>query len=434
MADTPLVLPAALKSEGAVIPDFADVPLFHPMVRRAIVKPENRYSAEGPYWFTDLKQAYSYPSYLTQVNGQTLDGSGITVAIVMSGNIQNSDLKNYLESERFAAVSKTHRDPTIAHVAINGGGTFSTSDGGSLEASLDVQQVVGGAPGASVSLLSIPSLTLTNIIAAYQYALKHNTYDIVSSSFGGCESGFGSYLDTLHSLFQQGNAQGITFTVSSGDYGAFCDGSSTNVGISSPADDPNVTAVGGGNLVTSAVSGGLRSAYVRESAYADAWSPGGYFGAGGGMSTHFAKPDYQNLLPVGSSKRTNPDIGMFVGGAGAIGYSCSPACSADDSAVMIAIGTTGPYVPDATGYEPVIGTSVAAPEFAGALALYAQRAGRQGQLNPFLYTAAAAEKAGDSLAPLLFVGCGPESAEEREQWTLRDVAPAVRAHFGLDGA
>jgi hypothetical protein len=41
--------------------------------------------------------------------------------------------------------------------------------------------------------------------------------------------------------------------------------------------------------------------------------------------------------------------------------------------------------------------------------------------------------AGDSLGPLLFVGCGPESADEREQWTLRDVAPVVLEHFGLDG-
>ncbi len=40
--------------------------------------------------------------------------------------------------------------------------------------------------------------------------------------------------------------------------------------------------------------------------------------------------------------------------------------------------------------------------------------------------------AGDSLGPLLFVGCGPEAAAEREQWTLRDVAPAVLEHFGLD--
>jgi type I phosphodiesterase/nucleotide pyrophosphatase len=41
--------------------------------------------------------------------------------------------------------------------------------------------------------------------------------------------------------------------------------------------------------------------------------------------------------------------------------------------------------------------------------------------------------AGDSLGPLLFVGCGPGSAGERQQWALRDVAPVVREHFGLDG-
>ncbi|HET7120712.1 MAG TPA: alkaline phosphatase family protein [Solirubrobacterales bacterium] len=38
--------------------------------------------------------------------------------------------------------------------------------------------------------------------------------------------------------------------------------------------------------------------------------------------------------------------------------------------------------------------------------------------------------AGDSLGPLLFVGCGPDSPDEREQWTLRDVAPVVLEHFG----
>ncbi|HEV7616414.1 MAG TPA: alkaline phosphatase family protein [Solirubrobacterales bacterium] len=41
--------------------------------------------------------------------------------------------------------------------------------------------------------------------------------------------------------------------------------------------------------------------------------------------------------------------------------------------------------------------------------------------------------AGDSLGPLLFVGCGPGSADEREQWTLKDVVPVVREHFGLEG-
>jgi predicted AlkP superfamily pyrophosphatase or phosphodiesterase len=37
----------------------------------------------------------------------------------------------------------------------------------------------------------------------------------------------------------------------------------------------------------------------------------------------------------------------------------------------------------------------------------------------------------DSLGPLLFCGCGPQSPGEREQWSLRDVAPIVLEHFGL---
>ncbi len=39
--------------------------------------------------------------------------------------------------------------------------------------------------------------------------------------------------------------------------------------------------------------------------------------------------------------------------------------------------------------------------------------------------------AGDSLGPLLFVGCGPDDPSEREQWALRDVAPVVLEHFGV---
>ncbi len=39
--------------------------------------------------------------------------------------------------------------------------------------------------------------------------------------------------------------------------------------------------------------------------------------------------------------------------------------------------------------------------------------------------------AGDSLGPLLFVGCGPEDPTARSQWALCDVAPIVRDHFGL---
>ena len=37
----------------------------------------------------------------------------------------------------------------------------------------------------------------------------------------------------------------------------------------------------------------------------------------------------------------------------------------------------------------------------------------------------------DSLGALLWCGTGPASRVTREQWSLRDVAPMVREHFGV---
>jgi hypothetical protein len=40
---------------------------------------------------------------------------------------------------------------------------------------------------------------------------------------------------------------------------------------------------------------------------------------------------------------------------------------------------------------------------------------------------------GDSLSPVLFVGCGPKRPGKRPQWALRDLAPVILEHFGVDG-
>ncbi|MGZ6652452.1 MAG: alkaline phosphatase family protein, partial [Solirubrobacteraceae bacterium] len=40
----------------------------------------------------------------------------------------------------------------------------------------------------------------------------------------------------------------------------------------------------------------------------------------------------------------------------------------------------------------------------------------------------------DSLGALLWCGTGPDSANDRLQWSLRDIAPMVRNHFGLGSA
>ena len=39
--------------------------------------------------------------------------------------------------------------------------------------------------------------------------------------------------------------------------------------------------------------------------------------------------------------------------------------------------------------------------------------------------------ANDSLGALLWCGTGPDNAEARAQWSLRDVVPMVREHFGV---
>jgi subtilase family serine protease len=379
---------------------------------------DNRYGVTGPYWFDDLKQAYDYPAYDTpSSNGRPgLDGTGVNVAVLMEDLIFPGDVPAAFTHEKFTAITGKPV-PSITTVTVDGGGVY--GGGGSFEASLDVQQVLGGAPGANVTLVSIPDLSDAHIADGYTYIVDSNAYDIVNSSFGGCEleytaayNGGTDYtyiLQTLHEIFAQGNAQGITFVASSGDEGGLlCPSANYGnpganptfvPGVSTPADDPDVTAVGGGNLITTATASSLNSAYVRESAFGDPQAPydpyglgqdvsGGYWGAGGGVSSVFAKPLYQVLANTGSFRwRTLPDVGMQVGGLGfSQGVPCEAlSCSPDDSSVLTAYG-----VGIGGGYYYTIGTSVSSPEFVGALALFEQQFGkhhRQGNANYYLYLA-----------------------------------------------
>ncbi|MBV8603345.1 MAG: hypothetical protein JO224_01545 [Pelomonas sp.] len=407
-ARSPLQLPSELAAIELRVIGLDALPERHVHARVTGQLPaasvDNRYSTTGPYWFDDLKQAYDYPAYSAKV-----DGSNVTVAVLMSDLIFPNDVAAAFTHEKFTALTGKPA-PSVTTVLVDGGGA--QNGGGSFEASLDVQQVLGGAPGSNVTLVSIPDLSDQSIADGYAYIVDTNQYDIVNSSFGGCELGYTAaynggvdytyILKSLHELFLQGNAQGITFVASSGDEaGLACPSADYFYGgtastfvasVSSPADDPNVTSVGGGNLVTTNTTGSLDSTYVRESAFADPESPydiynlgtkvsGGYWGAGGGVSTLFAKPLYQLLAQTGSNRwRTVPDVGMQVGGCPAGTISCSP----DDSAAVVAFG-----VGIGGGYYGVIGTSVASPEFVGALALFEQQLGKKnhrvGNVNYFLY-------------------------------------------------
>jgi subtilase family serine protease len=302
---------------------------------------------------------------------------------------------------------------------------------------------LGGAPGANVSQVSIPDLTDQHILDAYDYVIgdacnlstgvcvlpTSTPFDIVSSSFGGCEqtylpaynngADFTYILQIYDTLLSIGSLEGVTWLASSGDEAALLCPSNTYLfgnpnakfvlGVSNPSDDPNITSVGGGNLITSYTPGSYVSTYVQENGFGDPEIPydpyglgtnvsGGYWGAGGGLSVIFAQPSYQTLVNTGSSTaRTQPDVGMMVGGCPA-GISKLP-CGPDRSYVIVTIGGSR------YGF---IGTSVSSPEFAGALALLVESlstkgapgSGRIGIANFALYAAGATQiAAGGATAP-----------------------------------
>jgi subtilase family serine protease len=379
LAQGAVVLPQALRTLGAsvVLPRH----LFHLDSRHTASALDNRYSNIGPYWFTDLKQAYGYPSY------QKLNGAGVTIAIVMSSDVSSADTTKYFAHEGLAA-------PRVTTRSIKGGSPFDPANNdASFEASLDVQQSLGSAPGARAILYSIPDLSDQSILLAYQRIVEKNDADVVSSSFGGCESDYlPAYNDgvdytsdltrTFHDIFSQGNAQGITWVASSGDFGATCINQYGNavISVQAPADDPDVTGVGGTNLVTASTAGSLNSSYVSQNAYPDTLSLSPYvpWASGGGISAVFGKPWFQQLVTTRANARTVPDIAMHMGGCpNGVVVPCDP----ERSSVAAYVGGNG-YL--------LIGTSAAAPEFAGLLAVTEQNLGaRLGNANGYIYALAA---------------------------------------------
>jgi subtilase family serine protease len=405
VATRPLKLPASLAQAGAHVLAFAPLVGHHTHAIRVGLAPDNRYSAAGPYWFDDLKQAYDFPSY------QRLTGAGRTIGIVMANDFLDSDLALYFGHEHLIP-------PKVIRVPVDGGAPFDPNY--SFEVSLDIQQAGGMAPGATIIDYNIPDLSDQSVYDAYYTIVESNTADIVSSSFGIAEGFYTAaynggvdytwIFQMYEDLFKQGNAQGITFVASSGDMGGlglpslsyFDPPQNPPVvtaqflpGIEHPASSPHVTAVGGTNLITTSNPPSLDSRYVSENAYGDRLEPydpygvgnlvsGGVWQGGGGVSVVFNKPPYQYLVRTGANMRTVPDISGHMGGCpvGTIGD-----CPDDRSSVVVA---------DGGNFYLVIGTSASAPDFAGILALAEQNlhGKRLGNVNYLIYAYGAAQSFG----------------------------------------
>ncbi len=395
-ADKAPTLPAALTAVHAQVAAFAPLPVARPDFAKVSTAPisDNRYSTDGPYWFDDLKQAYTYPAY------QTATGRGRTIGIVAACDFLDSDNALYFGHENLPV-------PNVERRPVDGGSPpFDINNGDCDEVSLDVQQSGGSAPGATIVVYEAPDASIAPSFIDMDTAIvEDNKADVVSTSFGLCELYFTAaynggedftYLETqFHDIYRQGNAQGISFMNSSGDNGALgctdTTGAIATFGVEWAANDSDVTGVGGTNLVTTS-NGTLKSAYVSENANDDQFSPasgepaGAVWGSGGGKSTFWAKPLYQYLVNTGASMRTVPDVAMHMGGC-PVG-SVQP-CGPDRSSDVTALGG---------GLYLLIGTSASSPEFAGLQAVQDQLVGgRVGNANYVLY----------ALAALGTVGHGP---------------------------
>jgi kumamolisin len=363
-------------------------------------QPDNRYSTHGGYWFTDLKQAYSFPSYMTYT------GKGVTIATLVDGAYIPADMTKYFTHENLAT-------PNFQEINVDGG---SPQNDDSFETNLDFQQAGGMAPDATIIHYNIPDLSDQSIIDGLSKIVTDNKADIVSMSFGGAElfytaadnegTDFTYLLKMEDDLMAQGNAQGITFIASSGDSGAlsaiplacFDIPAPPNCGMALPsanfpASSPHVTGVGGTNLATTYDGVTRNSAYVSEEAYADplatdifynTTATGSYWGSGGGDSIVFPKPLFQILTNTGNARfRTVPDVAGHMGGCpSGVQGTCNPA----DSFV---------YEVYENFYYGAIGTSASAPDFAGLTALNVQRSGqRVGNENYYIYTLALLQNLG----------------------------------------
>ncbi len=346
-----------------------------------------------------------------------VDGHGVTIAVLGRSNVAPATVA------AFRTLFGLPANPLAVTVV----GTDPGFADDSTEAYLDTEWAGSLATGSTVQLItSAASLTSSGIDAASLYAVDNNIGDILSLSYGECESDATSAGTAFwNSLWQQAAAQGQTVFVSSGDSGAAgCDRSTNGFadggfGVNALGSSAYNVAVGGTMFVdygpaqywsaTSTTPYTSALGYIPEAA----WNQGrltstdlngtasttvtdtGIVAGGGGVSIDTPRPSWQTgsqILvgsdPFGSASgstlgglhRLVPDVAMLA----SFGHDGSLFCATGmctGSGPLLHVGVVG-------------GTSIAAPVMASAQALIdARNGGRQGNANVVYYALSARQTA-----------------------------------------
>jgi subtilase family serine protease len=325
----------------------------------------------------DVRAAYNINPLL----GAGLDGTGETVVI--------TDAYGSSTIEQDAAVfSQVYGLPPADLTIVRAPGISSNPHGVQRgwdgETTLDVEWVHAIAPAAKIAL--VLATDHASLDEAINYAVVHHLGNTISNSWASLE-GFGNPAQFIrvNRILQMAAAQGIDVNFASGDFGD----DSLLVGFKTvefPGSSPFATSIGGtslfmnasrqvlfetgwgNNLTRIANRASQGSTPVDPPSHDPALGLGFQFGAGGGTSLTFAKPDFQSSLP--GTMRQVPDVGML----------------ADPFTGVEFIQTVETPNGPAFAVGVIGGTSLATPLFSGLMAIAAQKAGHGlGQAAQFVY-------------------------------------------------
>jgi hypothetical protein len=296
-------------------------------------KPRAGSGPSGAFMGNDFRKAY--------VPGTSLTGEGQSLGLFELDGYYPSDITSYASTAGLTNVP-------LRVVLIDGfkGVPLDRRPGsGNEEVALDIEVALSMAPG--ISEIIVYEGTPRSTMATINHILNQMATDNAAKQLS-CSWGFDIDI-TTEQIFQQFAAQGQSFFLASGDTGAF-----SSV-VELPSDDPNITIVGGTTLLTDA-SGLWKSER--------AW-----YGSGGGISTVYSIPAWQQGLDFKASKgsstmRNIPDVAMV----------------GDNVFAMVDRGASDSF----------FGTSISAPLWAAFTALVNEQGAAMGRppvgfINPALY-------------------------------------------------
>ena len=309
------------------------------------------------------------------------DGTGKSIDIIDAYNIStlNIDVNGFDSYYGLPGVpSSQSATPTFLHVYTPEGPVANNVSGWDGEMDLDVQWAHAIAPGATINLIEAKSANDVDLSNALKWALDHKLGDVASMSFGENESCLTKEdANRWDSVIKYAAVKGVTLFASAGDYGASqptCDGNSWAKAVSSPANHPMVTAVGGTLLNAGAACFSpppfncnpgnypyTFGQYIGETAWNENLS-GQNIATGGGFSQIFGHPFFQDGV-VSNPGRGLPDISYNAG---------------------VLTGVLVEFY--GAQFYRFGGTSAGSPQWAAITAIIDQKAGTDlGVINPALY-------------------------------------------------